>query len=325
MNPDRAEPLLAVEDLTVKFHTRSGIVHAVDRASFDLHACETLALVGESGSGKTVTAYAIMGILDPAAEAPTGRVVFSGIDLLRQTEKTLADLRGRELSMIFQNPRTGLNPIRGVGRQIADVLKRHAGLHGAEAARRTIAALSQVKIADPQRRAGAYPFELSGGMCQRVMIAMALSCKPALLIADEPTTGLDVTTQAVIMGLISDLARAEGMATLLITHDVALAAEHAERIAVMHAGHIVEVGPTADILARPRHPYTRRLVAATPSAAASLAELNSIPGGLPDLRRSDLPPCRYSQRCEGYRADCDRPLPRLRSSASHTVFCHHPL
>jgi peptide/nickel transport system ATP-binding protein len=157
------------------------------------------------------------------------------------------------------------------------------------------------------------------------MIAMALSCKPALLIADEPTTGLDVTTQAAIMRLISGLAKAESMATLLITHDMALAAEHAERIAVMHAGHIVEVAPSVEILTRPRHPYTKRLIAATPSAAGKLADLNSIPGGLPDLRREDLPPCRYSGRCEFYQVDCNRPVPRLRPTATHAVLCHHPL
>jgi peptide/nickel transport system ATP-binding protein len=325
MKVDFTGPLLAVEELSVKFHTRSGVVHAVDSASFDLHARETLALVGESGSGKSVTAYAVMGILGPAAEAPTGRVLFNGTDLLRQRDSVLAQMRGRELSMIFQNPRSGLNPIRAVGRQIADVLVRHAGLSSAQAAQRAIAALAQVNIADPERRALAYPFELSGGMCQRVMIAMALSCKPALLIADEPTTGLDVTTQAVIMGLIAGLAKAEDMATLLITHDVALAAEHAERIAVMHAGHIVEVAPSAEILARPRHPYTKRLIAATPSAAKTLADLNSIPGGLPDLRRSDLPPCRYSRRCELYQEDCDRSVPHLQRGANHAVFCHHPL
>jgi peptide/nickel transport system ATP-binding protein len=325
MSVASTEPLLSVDELSVQFHTRSGIVHAVDRASFDLHARETLALVGESGSGKSVTAYAVMGILDPAASPPTGRVLFKGVDLLRQSESALAQMRGGELSMVCQNPRAGLNPIREVGRQIADVLKRHARLRPAQAAARARAALAQVKIADPERRAHAYPFELSGGMCQRVMIAMALSCKPALLIADEPTTGLDVTTQAVIMGLISDLAKAEGMATLLITHDVALAAEHAGRIAVMHAGHIVEVAPSAEILARPRHPYTRRLIAATPSAAHKLDDLNSIPGGLPDLRRGDLPPCRYSRRCEFYQSDCDRPVPRPQRTATHAVYCHHPL
>jgi peptide/nickel transport system ATP-binding protein len=325
MSDASAPPLLAVEELSVKFHTRSGTVHAIDRASFVLHARETLALVGESGSGKSVTAYAIMGILGPAAAPPTGRVVFNGIDLLRQTESSLAQMRGRELSMIFQNPRTGLNPIRGIGRQIADVLRRHAGLTPAEARKRAAVALAQVKIADSERRARAYPFELSGGMCQRVMIAMALCCKPALLIADEPTTGLDVTTQAVIMGLIADLAKAEGMATLLITHDIALAAERAQRIAVMHAGHVVEVAASEEILTRPRHPYTKRLIAATPSVAEKLSDLNSIPGGLPDLRRSDLPPCRYSRRCELYQADCDRPMPPLRTNTTHAVFCHHPL
>ena len=228
-------PLLAVENLSVEFRTRSGTVHAVDRVGFELFPGETLGLVGESGSGKSVTSFAIMGILDKAARVTSGRVLFRGRDLLRMDESRLHDMRGRELAMIFQNPRTALNPIRPVGRQIADVLERHADLAPAAAHRRAVQILGNVKIADPERRAQAYPFELSGGMCQRVMIATALSCKPALLIADEPTTGLDVTIQAVIMDLIAEMTAAEHMATLFITHDLALAAEQADNIAVMHA------------------------------------------------------------------------------------------
>jgi peptide/nickel transport system ATP-binding protein len=234
-------------------------------------------------------------------------------------------MRGREFAMIFQNPRTALNPIRTVGRQIADVLERHADLTPAQAKQRTIEVLRAVKIADPERRAQAYPFELSGGMCQRIMIATALSCKPALLIADEPTTGLDVTIQAVIMKLIAEIAAAERMATLLITHDLALAAEQAGNIAVMHAGHIVEVAPTRELLAAPRHPYSRSLIAATPLSTSSLQALASIPGSLPDLRRDDLPACRFSERCERYSSDCDGPLPLHRISPRHSVACWHPL
>jgi peptide/nickel transport system ATP-binding protein len=318
-------PLLAVSDLSVEFRTRSGTVWALDRVGFEIGRGETLALVGESGSGKSVTAFAVMGILDPAARIAAGRIEFGGLDLLTAKERDLQDMRGRELAMIFQNPRTALNPIRAVGRQLADVLLRHANMLPAQAKARAIELLAQVKIPDPERRARAYPFELSGGMCQRVMIAMALACAPALLIADEITTGLDVTTQAVIMDLIGELARSREMATLLITHDLALASEHADRIAVMHAGHVVECATTAELIARPRHPYTRSLIAATPRPTGSLRGMATISGGLPDLRRGDLPPCRFSARCDRHDDACERDLPRLDIAARHMVACHHPL
>jgi peptide/nickel transport system ATP-binding protein len=322
---EAAVPLLSVEDLSVEFRTRSGSVRALDHVGFDIHRGETLAVVGESGSGKSVTAFAVMGILDEAARITSGSIVFGGLDLLGAQESTLREMRGRELAMIFQNPRTALNPIRQIGRQLADILIRHANILPSQATARAVELLAQVKIPDPERRARAYPFELSGGMCQRVMIAMALACKPALLIADEPTTSLDVTTQAVIIDLIGALAKAQGMATLLITHDLALAAEHSERIAVMHAGHIVECAPTAALLRAPRHPYTHSLIAATPRPRVSLAELASIPGGLPDLRQADLPTCRYSARCERRREDCAEPLPRATVADGHMVACRHPL
>jgi peptide/nickel transport system ATP-binding protein len=318
-------PLLSVQDLSVEFRTRSGIVHALDHVNFDINAGETLGLVGESGSGKSVTSLAIMGILDNTAHVASGRILFRGRDLLEETESSLHDMRGREFAMIFQNPRTALNPIRQVGKQIADVLERHAGLGGREAQLRAIDILRSVRIADPERRARAYPFELSGGMCQRIMIATALSCKPALLIADEPTTGLDVTIQAVIMRLIAEITMAERMATLLITHDVALASEQADRIAVMHAGHIVEIAPTRELITAPRHPYTRSLIAATPEPRSSLRALASIPGNLPDLRRNDLPPCRFSERCERYQPECDGPLPLQHMASGHSVACWRPL
>ncbi|MFL5269216.1 MAG: ABC transporter ATP-binding protein [Stellaceae bacterium] len=327
MSPDnRPVPLLAVEDLAVEFRTRSGTVRALDGIGFGLRRGETLALVGESGSGKSVTAYAIMGILDAAARITSGRIVFGGLDLLKAGERVMAEMRGRELAIIFQNPRTALNPIRPVGRQIADILIRHCNVTAAQAPGRAVEMLAKVRIPDPQRRAAAYPFELSGGMCQRVMIAMALACEPALLIADEPTTGLDITTQAVIMDLIADLAASQNMATLLITHDLGLAAEYCGRIAVMHAGHLVESAPTAPLFAAPRHPYTAKLIAATPGSAARLDMLASIAGSLPDLRRADLPSCRYSERCERATVDCDEaPLPRLSTADGRQVACRHPL
>jgi peptide/nickel transport system ATP-binding protein len=319
-------PLLAVADLGVEFRTRSGVVRALDGIGFELRRGETLALVGESGSGKSVTAYAIMGILDPAARVTSGRITFGGLDLLDVPEKEMAEIRGREIAIVFQSPRTALNPIRPIGRQIADILIRHGNVTAAQAPKRAIDMLAKVRIPDPARRALAYPFELSGGMCQRVMIAMALACEPALLIADEPTTGLDITTQAVIMDLIAELAASQNMATLLITHDLAMAAEYCDRIAVMHAGHLVESAPTAALFAAPRHPYTAKLIAATPGSVARLDMLASIAGSLPDLRRADLPSCRYSERCERAAPDCrEGPLLKLATEDGRQVACRHPL
>jgi peptide/nickel transport system ATP-binding protein len=319
-----AVPALQVEDLAVEFRTRSGVVKALEAVSFAVGKGETLAIVGESGSGKSVTAYALMGILDPAGRITAGRAVLGGLDLLAASPGQLADVRGREIAMIFQNPRTALNPIRPVGRQIADVLMRHGNITRVEAPARAVDLLRAVGITDPARRAKAYPFEMSGGMCQRVMIAIALAARPALLIADEPTTGLDVTTQAVIMDIIEKLAGESGMATIFITHDLALAGQRADRIVVMHAGHVVESAPTRELIAHPTHPYTAELIAATPDAAASLDALASIPGSLPDLRRSDLPPCRYSERCPRKIDRCDEPLPRPALS-EHFVACWNPL
>jgi peptide/nickel transport system ATP-binding protein len=227
--------------------------------------------------------------------------------------------------MIFQSPRTALHPIRRVGQQIEDVLIEHATIPRRELKAAAIAALARVRIPDPERRYAAYPFELSGGMCQRVMIAIALACSPAVLIADEPTTGLDVTTQAVIMDLIRDMSRETRMSTLLITHDLGLAGEYCDKIAVMHAGHVVEIAPTAELLAHPAHPYTQRLLAATPTPQTRLADLAAIPGHLPDLR-AELPPCRFSARCERRQAVCDTlPLPWTVLSPSHLVRCQVPL
>ncbi len=313
--------VLRVEDLSVAFHTRGGTVHALDRVGFTVGAGETMALVGESGSGKSVTAYAIMGLLEAAGRITGGRALLGETDLLATD---LSRIRGRRVAMIFQNPRAALNPIRAVGRQIADVLLRHGGATSGNARARAIEALRAVGIPDPARRANAYPFELSGGMCQRVMIAIAVAARPELLIADEPTTGLDVTTQAVVMDLIQAMAVQTGMATILITHDLALAAERAQRIAVMHAGHVVEAADTATLLTRPLHPYTARLIAATPTAAGSLDALQSVPGGLPDLRGSTIPPCRYAARCERRLPACDGPLV-TRSAGDHAVACANPL
>jgi peptide/nickel transport system ATP-binding protein len=320
-----AIPALTVENLSVEFRTRSGVVKALESVSFSVEKGETIAIVGESGSGKSVTAYAVMGILDPAGRVTGGKAMLGSLDLLSASRQQLANVHGREIGMIFQNPRTALNPIRPVGRQIADVLVRHCDVTRADAPKRAVELLRSVGITDPARRANAYPFEMSGGMCQRVMIAIALAARPSLLIADEPTTGLDVTTQAVSMDLIGELAADIGMATIFITHDLALAAQRASRIVVMHAGHVVEFSPVRELFAHPRHPYTAELIAATPDAAASLDDLASIPGSLPDLRRADLPPCRYSGRCKRKLVACEQPLPRAVVTQDHLVACWNPL
>ena len=269
-----AQPLLDVQDLTVEFTTRRGIVKAVQHVDIQVGKGETLGIVGESGSGKSVTSYAVMRILDRAGRIAEGSVVFSGIDVKAASEAEMRDLRGREISMIFQNPRAALNPIRKVGDQIEDVLRQHVkqsqvGDRGEKA----IEALEQVKIARPRERYHAYPFELSGGMCQRVVIALALACNPRLLIADEPTTGLDVTTQKAVMDLIVELTRQRGMSTILITHDLGLAAAYCDRVVVMEKGHVVETAKSADIFAKPEHPYTKKLMRATPRIGVSLRDL----------------------------------------------------
>src|SRR6202045_4153678 len=269
-----AQPLLDVNDLTVEFATRRGIVKAVQHVNISVAKGETLGIVGESGSGKSVTSYAVMRILDRAGKIAEGSVMFSGIDVKTATEDQMRDLRGREISMIFQNPRAALNPIRKVGDQIEDVLRQHVqqspvGDRGEKA----IEALEQVKIARPRERYHAYPFELSGGMCQRVVIALALACNPQLLIADEPTPGLDVTTQKAVMDLIVELTKKRGMSTILITHDLGLAAAYCDRVVVMEKGKVVETAKSADIFANPQHAYTKKLMRPTPRLGVSLRDL----------------------------------------------------
>ena len=320
-----ATPLLSIEDLSLVFRTRHGTVRALENVDLTVERGEIVGVVGESGSGKSVMAYAALGLQDAAAQVLGGRILFEGLDMLAAAPDVLAATRGREIAMIFQSPRTALNPIRKVGHQIADVLLEHTAVRRSDLRQRAIEALARVRIPDPVRRYEAYPFELSGGMCQRVMIAMALACSPSLLIADEPTTGLDVTTQAVIMDLVREMSREARMSTLLITHDLGLAGEYCDRIAVMHAGHIVEVAPTVELLQRPAHPYTRQLLASTPTPRSSIDQLVSIPGQLPDLR-SDLPACRFSARCERHVSACDeRPLPWTVISPQHAVRCRVPL
>lgn len=276
--------MLSVKDLAVSFQTRRGAVDAVRGISFELDKGEILGIVGESGSGKSVTSYALMRILDIGGTIKSGEAIYSGVDLRRVAEKTMRDIRGREISMIFQNPRAALNPIRKVGHQIEDVLRRHAKATRYTARKKAIEALEAVKIRDAAARYDAYPFELSGGMCQRIVIAIALACDPRLLIADEPTTGLDITTQKAVMDLVSELIRARDMSSILITHDLGLAAQYCDRIMVMKDGGIVEQGDPLELFSNPQHSYTRKLVDATPREGETIRSL--LP---PEDRQPELP------------------------------------
>lgn len=329
--PSPPPPLLSVQNLTVEFRTRSGVVKALEAVDFAIHPGQTVGIVGESGSGKSVTAFTLMGVLDRAGQVTAGSALLQtdavGVDLLKEPESSLRQIRGKEVSMIFQNPRTALNPIRKVGKQITDVLRCHTDIPQADLRVKALELLASVRIPDPDKRYDAYPYELSGGLCQRIMIALALACSPKLLIADEPTTGLDVTTQSTVMNLIKDLADQRQMATVLITHDLALASEYCDRIVVMHAGHVVESAPTHTLFTHPRHPYTAKLIAATPEPHKTFADLTPIPGNLPDLKSADLPPCRFSGRCDRYASEaCDQvPLKREFVELDHQVACWKPL
>jgi len=266
-------PLLDVRNLTVEFATRRGAVQAVKGIDIAVAKGEILGIVGESGSGKSVTSYAVVRILDRAGRIAEGSISFSGVDLVTADESAMRDLRGREISMIFQNPRAALNPIRKVGRQIEDVLLRHVQATRATAKAKAIEALEKVRIARPEERYDAYPFELSGGMCQRIVIALALACRPQLLIADEPTTGLDVTTQKAVMDLVVGLTRERGMSTILITHDLGLASAYCDRVVVMEKGKVVETADAAAIFRAPAHAYTKKLMQATPRLDKTLSDL----------------------------------------------------
>jgi len=268
-----APPLLSIDRLAVEFVTPHGRVRALDDVSFQIGTAEIVGVVGESGSGKSVTAYSILGLLPAEARVMSGSITYLGRSLRELGGSELKAIRGSEISMVFQSPQTALNPIRPVGAQIADVLMAHSPAGPTEAAVRAIEALREVRINSPERRVHAYPFELSGGMCQRSVIAMALACTPKLLLADEPTTGLDVTTQRTIMDLLVELTRSRGMSTMFITHDLGLAAQYCDRVIIMQSGHVVEQGPTEQIFMNPRQAYTRRLLSATPQAHAKLIDL----------------------------------------------------
>ncbi len=314
--------MLDVRNLTVEFRTRRGPLKAVDGVGCRVGPGRCLGIVGESGCGKSVTALAIMGLIDPPGRIVGGSVGFRGEDLLTLDEDALVPLRGAELAMIFQEPMTSLNPVMTVGGQVAEALVLHDGLGPREAAGGAVERLRRVGIPAPERRAHDYPHQLSGGMRQRVMIAMALAGRPALLIADEPTTALDVTVQAQILELILDLQESDGMAVLFISHDLGVISEIADEVAVMYAGRIVERAPSRVLLAEPRHPYTRGLLATLPRLEANERRLPTIPGAVPDL--DALPRgCAFQDRCPHARADCRSAAPTLEAVApGHDVACH---
>lgn len=282
-------PLLQVEDLHVTFSTRRGLVQAVRGVSLDLVPGATLGVVGESGSGKSVTAYAVTRLLDRAGRVSAGRILFRGQDITRASEGHMQALRGAAISMVFQNPRAALNPIRSVGDQLMDALAAHEKLSGKDRRVRALELLRAVLIRDPERRLAAFPHELSGGMCQRVMIAMAIACNPALLIADEPTTGLDVTTQKTVMDLLTRLTAERDMAMILITHDLGLAAQYCGEVAVMQEGEVVERAPAGTLFRHPQHAYTQRLVAASPTPRSTVEDLVGEPPRPPIDRPPEAP------------------------------------
>ncbi|MFM2106075.1 MAG: hypothetical protein RL338_1107 [Chloroflexota bacterium] len=319
------DPILQVEGLRTSFHTRDGVVRAVDGIDFSVGRGEILGLVGESGCGKSVTSLSIMRLVARPGRIEGGRILFGGVDLLALPDEKMRRIRGERISMIFQQPTSALNPVWQVGRQLTEVLEVHRNMKGRAARSRALELLQTVGIPDPERRLAAYPHELSGGMAQRVMIAMALACEPELLIADEPTTALDVTIQAQILDLMRRLREETGTAIILITHDLGVVAEMCDRVAVMYAGEIVEQTDVHRLFSSPSHPYTRGLIGSIPVPGAVRDELAVIPGNVPSL--IDLPPtCRFAPRC-GIRgaeavAGCETDHPLLRElAAGHDVRC----
>ena len=320
------EPLLSVEDLNVRFWTRRGTVHAVNGITFDIAPGETLGIVGESGCGKSVTSLAILGLLSRNGRVESGKAVFQGRDLIRQSDRALRTVRGKEIAMIFQDPMTSLNPVLTVGRQIREALETHFGMDRKQAEATATVALERVGIPSPEVRIKDYPHQFSGGMRQRAMIAMALACKPKLLIADEPTTALDVTIQAQILDLLRALVAEENAALIMITHDLGVVAGMCERVNVMYAGMFVETGSADQLFATPRHPYTLGLLQSVPRLdAARRARLQPIEGAPPNMLR--LPSaCPFQPRCR-FEIDISRREvpPLVEIEPGHHVACFNPV
>ncbi len=326
-DPERQVPLLQVRDLVTVFDTEDGVVHAVDGVSFEVEAGSTLGIVGESGCGKSVSAMSIMRLVpSPPGRIESGSVLWKGRDLLTVDPRELPEIRGREIAMIFQDPMTSLNPVFTIRKQLGEVLKKRFGLKGGPADTRMLEVLAMVGIADAGDRLSQYPHELSGGMKQRIMIAMALLCQPDLLIADEPTTALDVTIQAQILQLLKELQREFGTAIILITHDMGVIAETCDEVAVMYAGKVVESCSSFELFEAPRHPYTRGLLDSIPRRGLSKERaLTTIEGVVPSLLE---PPagCRFADRCGRAEPRCRLEEPPLEEiSVRHRTACHLPL
>jgi len=326
--PTGAAPLLRVDGLKTHFFNRDGVIRAVDGVSLDVMPGETLAIVGESGCGKSVTALSVLRLVPtPPARIVAGCIEFDGRDLVALDDAGMRDIRGNQISMIFQEPMTSLNPVLTIGRQVSEALVLHRGMSKSQALERAVEMLGRVHIPEAARRVAQYPHELSGGMRQRVMIAMALACEPRLLIADEPTTALDVTIQAQILALMRELRDATGTSIVLITHDLGVVAEMAHRVVVMYAGRKVEEAPVRELFARPRHPYTRGLLGSMPRLGDALApqrkRLVEIPGMVPSLK-DPAPGCLFAPRCGFASEQCRREVPELRAHGpGHVAACWH--
>ncbi|WP_323764629.1 ABC transporter ATP-binding protein [Marinovum sp.] len=317
-----SEPVLSIRDLSVEIPTRHGIVRPVDGVSYDIHKGEILGVVGESGAGKSMAGNAVIGLLTPPAHVASGEIWLNGkrIDQLRG--EAMRRLRGKEIGMVFQDPLTSLNPLLRIGDQLVETMRTHLKISEKEAEKRAVAALEEVGIPGAAARVNSYPHEFSGGMRQRVVIALALCAEPSLIIADEPTTALDVSVQAQIIALLKRLCRDRGTAVMLITHDMGVIAEATDRVAVMYAGRLAELGPVEQVLTRPQHPYTHGLMASTPLASAGKARLHQIPGAMPRL---DAVPdgCAFNPRCPRATEVCRTPPPpRVKDGMAA---CWHPL
>lgn len=313
--------ILKIEQLKTYFYTWAGIVKAVDGIDIDVNEGETLGLVGESGSGKSVTALSIINIVPSPGKIVEGRIIYKGENLLEKTENDIQQIRGKEIGYIFQDPATSLNPVYNIADQLTEVIKRHQNVTKKEALEKAIELLGLVEIPDPEIKIWNYPHQLSGGMKQRIAVARALSCQPSLLLADEPTTNLDVTIQAQILQLMKSLKHKLGMSMILITHDMGVVADVADRITVLYAGRVCETADTRTIFFNPRHPYTKALLTAVPSLALKKEKLEVIPGTIPNLIE---PPsgCRFHPRCEYAKPECSKEMPPLQEiEPGHFVAC----
>ncbi|MGF3022044.1 ABC transporter ATP-binding protein [Methylobacterium aquaticum] len=314
-------PVLSVRDLRVAFATRRGVLTALDGVSFEINRGEVLGVVGESGAGKSVTGSAVIGLIDPPGRIAGGEILLNGERIDNLPPEAMRKVRGKRIGMIFQDPLTSLNPLYRVGRQIEETIRTHTDLSGRAARQRAIDLLAEVGIPAPERRIDGFPHEFSGGMRQRVVIALALAAEPELIIADEPTTALDVSVQAQIITLLKRLGRDHGTAVMLITHDMGVIAEAADRVAVMYAGRVAEIGPVAAVVGDPLHPYAKGLMGAIPSLSQEANRLAQIPGAMPRL--SAIPPgCAFNPRCPKVFARCTVDRPEPLTVGSHRVACH---